>query len=294
MKKLKKILGLVFAIALVFSLAACGSNKDSGNDNGGSTDIKELTVVPGELTVATGNPAWEPWVIGDDGKSDTALVAGEGLEAEVVYLVAEKLGFTKDEVKWVRADFDASIAPGPKDWDMDIQQFSITDERKKAVDFSSPYFEEPLAVIVDKSGKFANATTVAELKTAVFGAPQGDIAAKYIEENIKPDKKVQIFNNLADVFTAIKTGQIDATVTGLLTAGYNVNIDNAQMPNSKLLGILKGSETQTDPLGILLPKDSPLTSDVTKAVDELREDGTLEDLKEKYLAGSAYEAPVLK
>jgi polar amino acid transport system substrate-binding protein len=177
---------------------------------------------------------------------------------------------------------------------MNLQQFSITDERKEAVDFSSAYFEEPLAVIVDKDSKFANATTVAELKDAVFGAPQGDIAAQYIENNIKPDKKVQIFNNLADVFTAIKTGQIDGTVTGLLTAGYNVNIDNAQMPNSKLLGILPNSENETDPLGILLPKDSPLTADVTKAIDELKADGSLEKLKEKYLAGSAYEAPTLK
>ena len=59
---------------------------------------------------------------------------------------------------WVRTPFDEAIAPGPKDCDFNVQQFSITDERKKAVDFSSPYYATTQAVVTTGSSPAADAT----------------------------------------------------------------------------------------------------------------------------------------
>ena len=75
------------------------------------------------LTIATGNPAFEPWVVGD------APESGEGFEAAVAYAVAEEMGFAEEHVTWVRTSFDEAIAPGPKNFDFNLQQFSISPER---------------------------------------------------------------------------------------------------------------------------------------------------------------------
>ena len=98
-------------------------------------------VTPGKITIATGEPAYYPWVI------DDAPESGEGFEAAVAYAVAEQLGFDADDVVWVRTSFEEAIAPGPKDFDVNLQQFSITDERKESVDFSSPYYETTQVVV---------------------------------------------------------------------------------------------------------------------------------------------------
>ena len=129
---IRAVAASVSVAALAFA-AACGSassNNADANASTDSSDITQQTVKPGTLTIATGDPAYEPWVMNDDPAS------GKGFEAAVAYAVAEKLGFSKDQVKWTRTTFDSAIAPGAKDWDLNIQQFSITDERKKAVDFS--------------------------------------------------------------------------------------------------------------------------------------------------------------
>jgi polar amino acid transport system substrate-binding protein len=301
--KLKKITSLlltcILIVAMVFTLGACAKDKSSGSDQASADKEKTAqepaqepaqedaddalaTLVPGKLTIATGNPAWPPWVIDDNPES------GEGFEAAVAYAVAEQLGFAKEDVIWTRTDFDPAIQPGAKDFDFNLQQFSITPERLNTVDFSSPYYKEGLAVIVKKDGKFAKATSVAELKDAVFGAPSGDIAIQYTTDNIAPTKEVQVFNNLSDVFSALNSGQIDATVTALLTADYVINVegetDEAQIENGLVLGKLAGSEDFTDGLALLLAKDSPLTAAVTAAVDALRESGKLAELADQWLS----------
>ncbi len=167
------------SIAALALTAACGSDtaQDAAdNTQANSGDLTQQTVTPGKLTIATGDPAYEPWVLNDDPES------GEGYEAAVAYAVAEQLGFDADDVVWTRTTFDAAIAPGPKDWDMNIQQFGITDERKQAVDFSSGYYKDTRAVIVKKDGKFANATSLADLKDAVVGATVGTQGYTYAKE----------------------------------------------------------------------------------------------------------------
>ena len=217
--------------------------------------------------------------------------SGEGYEAAVAYAVADKLGFKKSDVVWTRTAFDTAIAPGAKDWDFNIQQFGITDERKKAVDFSSSYYNDSQSVVVKKDSKFANATKVSDLKDATVGVMVGTLAYDYAKANIKDD--IQTFNDDAALAQALDAGQIDALVTSTVECVYMVQSE--QVKDAKVLGRLPDSEDKSGMgivaaaavailLNIVLPKDSKLTAAVTKAVDDLNADGTIKKLQDKWLA----------
>ena len=273
------------SIAALALTAACGSDtaQDAAdNTQANSGDLTQQTVAPGKLTIATGDPAYEPWVLNDDPES------GEGYEAAVAYAVAEQLGFDADDVVWTRTTFDAAIAPGPKDWDMNIQQFGITDERKQAVDFSSGYYKDTRAVIVKKDGKFANATSLADLKDAVIGATVGTQGYTYAKEKINDN--VQTFNDDASLAQALDAGQIDALVADTTVCVYMVQ--SGQVADGVVIGRIAGSEDK-DGMGIVLPKDSPLTEATTKAVDDLEADGTLQKLQDQWLAEYTSDLPEL-
>lgn len=273
------------SIAALALTAACGSDTaQDAADNTQATggDLTQQTVTPGKLTIATGDPAYEPWVLNDDPES------GEGYEAAVAYAVAEQLGFDADDVVWTRTTFDAAIAPGPKDWDMNIQQFGITDERKQAVDFSSGYYKDTRAVIVKKDGKFANATSLADLKDAVVGATVGTQGYTYAKEKINDN--VQTFNDDASLAQALDAGQIDALVADTTVCVYMVQ--SGQVADGVVIGRIAGSEDK-DGMGIVLPKDSPLTEATTKAVDDLEADGTLQKLQDQWLAEYTSDLPEL-
>ena len=262
---------LVSIAALTLS-AACGSDSSAKSAGSGSSDITQQTVTPGKLTIATGDPAYEPWVMNDKPES------GKGYEAAVAYAVAEKMGFKKSDVVWTRTTFDSAIAPGAKDWDMNIQQFGITPERKKAVDFSASYYNDSQGIIVKKDGKYAKAKSLSDLKDATVGAMVGTEGYKYAKK-IKDD--VQTFNDDSAVAQALDAGQIDALVTSTVECVYMVQSD--QVKDAMVLGRIAGS---TDPngMGIVLPKDSKLTSAASKAVKELNSDGTIKALQDKWLA----------
>lgn len=273
------------SIAALALTAACGSDtaQDAAdNTQANSGDLTQQTVTPGKLTIATGDPAYEPWVLNDDPES------GEGYEAAVAYAVAEQLGFDADDVVWTRTTFDAAIAPGPKDWDMNIQQFGITNERKQAVDFSSGYYKDTRAVIVKKDGKFADATSLADLKDAVVGATVGTQGYTYAKEKITDD--VQTFNDDASLAQALDAGQIDALVADTTVCVYMVQ--SGQVADGVVIGRIAGSEDK-DGMGIVLPKDSPLTEATTKAVDDLEADGTLQKLQDQWLAEYTSDLPEL-
>src|SRR3954452_8235547 len=99
------------------------------------------TFAPGKLTLATDKPVYEPWFVNDKPEN------GKGFEGAVAAAVAQKLGYTPDEVTWTRVGFNSVFKPTPKNWDFDINEFSITDQRKQAVDFSSGYYDVSQAVV---------------------------------------------------------------------------------------------------------------------------------------------------
>jgi polar amino acid transport system substrate-binding protein len=241
------------------------------------------TETPGTLTITTDKPAYEPWFVDDDPAN------GKGYEGAVAAAVAEQLGFTPDEVVWTRTRFDAAIAPGPKDWDFDINQFSITEERKQAVDFSSPYYDASQAVITTGGSKAADATSLADLKPLKIGAQVGTTSYDAILSAIDPDEQPAVFNTNDDAKQALENGQIDALVVDLPTAFY---ITAAELDDGKIVGQLPETGGAQDQFGLVLDKGSPLTPCVSAAVDALRDDGTLDRLADEWLS-EAGGAPVL-
>ena len=274
----------LFALGSTVLLGSCTIASDGKNtpDSASASEGSLKTVTPGKLTIATGEPAYSPWVENNDPAS------GKGFEAAIAYAVAGKLGFANADVVWVRSTFDAAVAPGAKDWDFNLQQFSITEERRNAVDFSSPYYTTAQAVVTLKGSPVSGATTVAELKGALLGAQTGTTSHRMLTETVAPTTAPSVFNNSQDTVQALKGGQVDAIVVDLPTALYLVA---AELDG----GVVVGQFADTsggDQFGLVLPKGSPLTAAVTGAVDALRADGTLDSLTKTWLSETV-NVPVL-
>jgi polar amino acid transport system substrate-binding protein len=267
------------AATLALSLAACAPTA-APSDSASSGYVTD-----GKLTIGTGEPAYYPWVI------DDAPESGKGFESAIAYAVADELGFAKEDVVWVRTTFDEAIAPGAKNFDFNLQQFSIIDERKQNVDFSSPYYETTQVVITTEASKAAGATSIADLKGLLIGAQTGTTSFDAVEQQIKPAAGAQVFNTNDDAVLALQSGTVDAIVLDLPSAFYATG---AQLDAGLIIGQLPKPDGKSgDELGLVLAKDGPLTAKVTAAVDALRASGKLADVATKWLA-DAGSAPVLK
>ena len=238
---------------------------------------------PGTFTVATDNPAYEPWF------SDNKPSNGKGYESAVAYAVAKRLGFEATEVKWVTASFNSVVTPGRKNFDVDINQVSISDERKKAVDFSTGYYDVAQTVVSYRGSKIANATSLAGLKDAKLGAQVGTTSYRVITDTIKPSKKPSVYDTNDLAVQALKNKQIDGIVVDLPTGFY---MSAAQLDNGKIVGQIS-SGSSPEQFGFVLSKGSKRTACVSQAVDALRGEGALARLQQQWLA-TAGGAPELK
>ena len=274
-QRLRRLGALVGASALLVSLAACSSVTE---------DSASATITEGKLTIATGEPAYYPYVI------DDAPDSGEGFEAAVAYAVAEELGYDAADVVWVRTTFEAAIQPGPKDFDFNLQQYTITEERAQNVDFSIPYYSTPQTVITVESSPAASATSIADLQGLLIGAASGTTSFESIEESIQPTAGAQAFNNNDDAKLALETGQIDALVVDLPTAFY---LTGVELTGGKIVGQLPQSSGISDSWGFVLSKDSPLTDAINEALQSLIDSGRLQEITDTWL-GSDQGAPVLQ
>ncbi|MEU0075682.1 ABC transporter substrate-binding protein [Streptomyces sp. NPDC006332] len=253
--------------------------------NGATCAKGELaTKTSGKLTVATDEPAYEPWF------QDDKPAGGKGFESAVAFAVAKQLGYDKDAVVWQSVPFNKAFAPGEKTFDFDINQVSISDERKKAVDFSSGYYDVRQAVIALKGTKAAKATSIADLKGLKLGAQVGTTSLDYIDDVVKPNQDAAVYAKNDQAKSALKNGQVDAIVTDLPTAFY---ITAAEVTDAKIVGQFENQGGTPEQFGLVLDKGSALTSCVTDAVDTLRENGTLAKLEQRWLS-DAVDAPVLK
>jgi polar amino acid transport system substrate-binding protein len=231
------------------------------------------TITDGTLTIATGEPAFPPYVIDDKPES------GEGFEAAVAAAVAKEMGFAPASTKWVRTTFDAAIAPGPKDFDFNLQQYTVTAERKAVVDFSDGYYSAAQAVFGLSDSAAASAKTVADLQKLKIGVAAGTTSLTYAEETIKPTEAVQVFNDNAAVKTALQSKQIDAVVADLPTALF---ITGVEIEGTKVFGQIAGSGSEE--FGLLLSKDNPLTECVNLAIGALKTSGELDTITTKWMS----------
>jgi polar amino acid transport system substrate-binding protein len=240
------------------------------------------TLYKGVFTYGTDQPVYPPWYMGDNPEN------GEGFEAAIAYAVAEKLGYPREDVRWVRVPFNAALAPGTKEFDASLSEFSITDQRKAAVDFSTPYFDVTQAVVAVKSSPAARARNIDGLKPLRLGVQVG--TTSYTAANsVNGVNPVAVYNTNGDAKMALSSGEIDALVADLPTAFAVAN----ELRDGIIVGQLPAVTDDVEQFGIVLNKASPLTRCVSSAVDALRDDGTLASLRNTWLA-EAGKAPVLR
>ena len=240
------------------------------------------TVSDGVLTVATDKPAYPPYF------EDNDPTNGEGFESAVAYAIGEELGYPKAKVKWTVVPFDSSYAPGPKDFDFDVNQISITPVREKAVDFSAPYYRANQAVVALDDSEAAKATSLADLKDTKIGVQINTTSLSTVEEEIEPSNKPEVFNSSNDVVTALKNGQVEAVVVDLPTALY---LTAAQVEDATVVG--QFGKASGEEWGALLERESPLTSCVSEAVESLEASGELEKITQRWMSQAA-DAPQLR
>ena len=229
----------------------------------------------GQLTVGTDSPAYEPWFVDNDPTN------GKGFESAVAYAVAEQLGFSADQVEWVKVPFNKSYAPGPKDFDFDINQISITPERAEVVDFSDGYYQAAQAVIALKGTAGAEATSLDDLKDLRLGAQTGTTSLTAIRDVIQPDADPVVFEDTNAAKQALQNDQVDAILADLPTAFY---ISAVEIPKSTIVGQFQPETGEQEEFGMLFEKGSELVPCVNAALAALREDGTLDAIEQQWLS----------
>lgn len=234
------------------------------------------TLSDGMLTIATGNPAYFPWVI------DDAPESKQGFEAAVAYAVANAMGFADDQVKWVRSSFDQAIQPGAKDFDFNLQQYSITPEREQVIDFSDPYYSAAAAVLSRQSVADAGASNaLSSLTGLVWGAAAGTTAPGMIQQLISSDVSLLLYDDSADVVAAMMAGQIDAALFDLPTALY---LSAVEMDDGVMLGQFPPEMSENpDQFGLLMEEGNPLKECVNAALASIKADGTLAAIEAEWL-----------
>ncbi len=299
-------------VVLAVVTAACASTSSSSSTSaGGSTSTSAAPATAadcaaqnagslyksGTLTIATDNPAYQPWFGGTGTYGDWTAkpnsgtgnpASGEGFESAVAYAIADQMGFTKDQVAWTPVNFNLSYKPGPTSYDFYIGQVSYSAQRAQAVDFSVGYYDDNQALVANKGTPIASATTIADLKSYKLGAQVGTTSYQYIVDNIQPTQQPAVYDTSTDVITALNNEQIDGYLVDVPTAYVNVLIGQAK--NGVVVGQFPNNGEY---FGTTFSKGSALVSCVNMAIDALKSDGTLASLQTKYLA-DLNKYPVLK
>ncbi len=292
----------VVAPLVLLAAAACAPTEDSsggsdtGSGSGGDGSSAEapsaedcaVDQLPlkkdGTLTVGTDSPAFGPWFVDDDPTN------GKGFESAVAYAVAEELGFAAGDVDWVTVRFNNSYKPGPKDFDFDINQISITEDREKVVDFSAGYYSAAQGVIALKDSPVAKAAGVDDLADYKLGAQTGTTSLTAIREIIAPSEDPLVFTDTNAAKQALLNGQVEAILADVPTAYY---ITAVEIPQASIVGQFQPETGQQEEFGMLFEQGSDLRPCVDQALATLEEDGTLAAIEKKWLS-EVVDVPVLK
>ena len=286
-------LALSFAVAGSLLVAACGGSDSSSDSTSPAGDAAQSaaecaagkTLEEGVLTIGTGDPAYSPWVLNDKPESK------EGFEAAVAYAVATELGFDDASVKWVRTTFDEAIQPGTKNFDFNLQQYSITEERKQTVTFSDGYYTTNQAIVGLNDSAAKGAATLADIKKLKLGAQAGTTSLTYITDVIQPDTEPYVYDDNAGAKAALEAKQIDAAVFDLPTALY---VSAVEIEGSAVLGQFPAEDgAVADEFGLVFDKDNALAICVNTALATLKDNGTLASITAQWLSTST-NIPVIK
>jgi len=282
--RLRTMTAILLTLALV--AAACGDDDASDGDGGdtASCAVGDLNLVTaGTLTVATGEPAFPPWVSGPSGDNFDDPESGTGFEAALVYALAAEMGFSDDQVTWVRTTFDEAIAPGDKNYDFNLQQYSITDTRDEVVDFSDPYYTTAQALVAFPDSAVTGATTLADLKDAKLGAQIGTTSLDFIEDVIQPTSQAAVYDTNVDAKSALEAAQIDAIVVDLPTAYF---ITAVEIEGSVIVAEFEAASAAPDEFGMVFSEGNSLVGCVNTALGALRDNGALAALEDEWLVSA--------
>jgi polar amino acid transport system substrate-binding protein len=270
---MKRTVVVMFLVASLLLVGCAGQQGSGGSAQGGSgseknsCDLKNPPLYKeGVLTVATDKPAYPPWFEGNPENYS-------GFEGEVANEVAERMDLP---IEWVVEPFNKSYAPGSKDYDFDINQITITPEREQAVDFSDGYFDNAQGVLALKDSPAADAQSISDLKDVKFGAVVGTTSLDFINESIQPSEEPKIYDTTNDAKSALDSGQVDAFVTDLVTTVY---LRDFEIKNS----VVVGKYPRNEQFGMLFEEGNPLVGCVNQVLAQMKEDGTLRRLEDKYL-----------
>ena len=264
---------------------ATASADESASETAGECAPDSLpTKKAGTLTIGTDSPAFEPWFKDNDPSN------GEGFESAVAYAVAEELGFSEDQVEWVKVPFNNSYAPGPKNFDFDINQISITPEREEAVDFSQGYYTAAQALVALKDSPAAAATSIEDLRDYNLSAQTGTTSLTVLREVIQPDKTINPFEDTNQAKQALNNGQIDGFLADLPTAFF---ITAVEIPKATIVGQFQPEGGEPEEFGLLFEKGSDLVPCVDRALTSLKDSGELAEIEEQWLS-NVVDVPVLQ
>jgi polar amino acid transport system substrate-binding protein len=277
---MRRFIAAAGVAVVIGGLTACGSS--GGNGSSGSTPsasatnctksgIKHLLHTPGTLTVATDNPVYPPWFV------KNTPTNGKGYESAVAYAIASKLGFSKSQVTWVHEPFTSSYAPGPKSFDFDINEVSVTPQRAQAVTFSNSYYPVQQAIVARAGTPIVTKHSPAQLKTYLYGDQIGTTGLTFISTKIQPTKQPKVFDTLSQASAALEAGRIDALITDTPTAQF---MTSAQLKHAVLVAQFP---TVGEHYGLVFAKGNTLVSCVNKAIASMQSDGTLAALQKQYL-----------
>jgi polar amino acid transport system substrate-binding protein len=245
------------------------------------TAVKGETYSKGVLTVATDNPVYTPWFVSNTPSN------GKGYESAVAYDVGSLLGFSHKNLKWVSEAFDSSYAPGPKRFDFDINEISVTPDRSKVVTFSISYYDTTQSIVALKTDPIVKRHSPAELKTYLYGDQIGTTGLAYIYNRVHPTRGPRVYNTLDEAVAALQTKQVDAVVVDTPDGQY---MASSEVKN----GVQVGQFPSTgEHYGLLFHKGNPLSSCVNSALTVMTKNGALAALSKQYL-GLYNSVPILE
>ena len=263
MKKNKWLLALM-TLLIVAVLAACGTSEDEGETNTGSTsDGGEQ-----KKTLVVGTSAdYAPFEYVDTAVSDEII----GFDIDLIKIIGEKLGY---EIKVENMDFNSLItALQAKQFDVVISGMTPTPDRDKVVDFSIPYYETEQYLIFDKEKGYKE---VSELKGGTVGAQTSSIQLDLAEDlAAEHGFKAESRNLIPELIQELKAGRFDAAVI------ENIVSENYLAKNDDLAAFPIVVE-EPDFKAVVFQEGSALKAEFDKVIEELTEDGTIEELKEKW------------
>jgi polar amino acid transport system substrate-binding protein len=258
------MIAALFATALV---AGCGDDDDDAATEAttGETTADFETIEEGVLTVGTDAP-YPPFLIGNPDDPDFS-----GYEIELFNAIAEILGL---EPQYSNTNFAAVFRDTANGlFDIAVVSSTILPERERVVDFTDPHYEAQQALLVTEDSDIAS---VADLDGVIVGAQDGTTGEKYANDETGASE-VRGFPQGPDAITALVTGQVDATIIDQPVAADAVE---------KQGGLVIAEEIQTNELyGFpVAPDNDGLREAVNEALAQLKEDGTVDELYEKYFA----------